>query len=148
MTKPFSKIRSAAIDGRARNPFFKKTQLKQLHDKIVDHLTEIQKAIVEDTGRRLAETKVECWLALRCLQQCYNSINPDAELTAEYAIANSRDAPDSREPFGVVLIEPATHAFVFGLISALAPAVAAGNCVIVRVRGNRDLLPRSTGYKC
>ncbi|KAJ9144529.1 aldehyde dehydrogenase family 3 member b1 [Pleurostoma richardsiae] len=133
MAKPFSKVRSAAIDGRVHNPFFRKTQLKRLHDKLIDNSAEIQKVLGEDTGHRPAEIKAEYWLALRCLADTYNSIEPERDLDAEYAIANGNDAPRACEPVGIVVIEPATHAFLFGLISALAPAIAAGNCVIIRV---------------
>jgi acyl-CoA reductase-like NAD-dependent aldehyde dehydrogenase len=136
MAKPFSKVRSAAIDGRVHNPFFRKTQLKRLHDKLIDNSAEIQKVLGEDTGHRPAEIKAEYWLALRCLADTYNSIEPERDLDAEYAIANGNDAPRACEPVGIVVIEPATHAFLFGLISALAPAIAAGNCVIIRVRSD------------
>lgn len=144
MAKPFSSVRSAAIDGRACNPYYRKTQLKKLHDKLVDNTAEIQSAIKQDTGYRPAETHAEYWLALQCLADSYNSVDTARDLDAEYAIANQKDAPNAREPVGIVLIEPATHAFVFSLISALGPALAAGNCVIVRVRGSRRQLIRIT----
>lgn len=133
MSNPFSRIRSAAIDGRAHNPFFRKIQLKKLHDKLAENSSEIQKAIVEDTGHRRAEVKAEYWLTLRCLADNYDAIDPESDLKTEYAIANSKDAPEAREPVGIVVIEPAAHTFVFSLISALGPALAAGNCVIIQV---------------
>ncbi|KAJ4506704.1 hypothetical protein HRR83_007769 [Exophiala dermatitidis] len=133
MAKPFSGVRAAAVDGRAHNPYYRKTQLKKLHDRVVENLSEIQRAIELDTGHRAAEIKAECWLALQCLVEGYNSVDPARELAAEYSIANQQDAPKAHEPVGIVLIEPAMHTFLFSLISALAPAIVAGNCVIVRV---------------
>jgi len=131
--KPFSKVRSAAIDGRARNPFFKKTQLQKLHASLVANSAEIHKAIQKDTGHSAAEVRVEYWLALRCLAEVYDSIDTNTELQDEYRIANGKDAPDAREAVGVVVIEPTTHTFLYSLLSALAPAIGAGNCVIVQV---------------
>lgn len=132
MATPFSKIRSAAIDGRVHNPFYRKVQLKKLHDKLADNATEIQKAIADDTGHRPAEVKAEYWLALRCVAESYTSIDPKQYLKDEYAIAASKDAPDAREPVGIVVIEPAIHTFAFSLLSALSPALAAGNCIVVQ----------------
>ena len=53
-------------------------------------------------------------------------------LDDEYRIARSVNAPDAREPVSIVLIEPAAHTFLYSLVSALAPALGAGNCVIVQ----------------
>lgn len=142
MAKQFSKIRSAAIDGRAHNPFYRKVQLKKLHDKLADHATDIQKAIADDTGYRPAEVKAEYWLALRCVAESYTSIDPEQHLRDEYAIAASKDAPNAREPVGIVVIEPTTHTFVLSLLSALSPALAAGNCVIIQVEQTMLKTPR------
>jgi acyl-CoA reductase-like NAD-dependent aldehyde dehydrogenase len=142
MAKPFSKVRSAAIDGRAHNPFYKKVQLKKLHDKLVDSATEIQKAIADDTGHRPAEVKAEYWLAMRCVTETYKSIDPEQHLKDEYAIARSKDARDAREPVGIVVIEPTLHTFTFSLLCALGPALAAGNCIIVQVEQTMLKTPR------
>lgn len=149
MATPFNRIRTAAIDGRVHNPFYRKTQLKRLHDALANNAAGIREAIAQDTGHRPAEVTVEFWLALRCLADSYISIDPEAHLAAEYAIAVSKDAPNAREPVGVVVIEAASYTFVFSLISALAPAVAAGNCVVVQVRRperrlNPEILTRHT----
>lgn len=132
-TKPFSKVRAAAIDGRAKNPFFKKTQLRKLHEELVASASDIQRAIRNDTGHTAAEIKVEYWLALRCLAQVYDSIDTDTELKREYRIANTKDAPDAREAVGIVVIEPTAHTFLYSLVAALAPAIGAGNCIVVQV---------------
>ncbi|KAL9943282.1 hypothetical protein ACHAP0_005409 [Verticillium nonalfalfae] len=130
--KAFSSIRSAAIDGRAWNPFFKKTQLKKLHEALVARATNIKAAMEKDTGNTRFEIATEYWLALRCLAQVYDSIDTDTELKLEYRIANSKDASDARDPVGIVVIEPLAQTFLYSLLSALAPAIGAGNCVIVQ----------------
>ena len=133
MPKPFSKIRSAAIDGRLHNPIFRKTQLKALHDALSKSITEIQRVISKDTGHRLAEVKVECWLALRTIAEAYTAIDSAKALKEANALAEGKDAPDAREPIGIVVIEPTSHTFFYSLISALVPALAGGNCVLIQV---------------
>lgn len=131
MPRPFSKIRSAAIDGRALNPIFRKTRLKKLHDALSDKASEIQDAIASDTGHSPAEVQVEYWLAMRQLTQAFDAINTDRALHDEYAVSRGQDVPGGREAVGIVVIQAARHAFLSCLMSALVPALAAGNCVIV-----------------
>jgi acyl-CoA reductase-like NAD-dependent aldehyde dehydrogenase len=134
MPKPFHEIRSAAIDGRVHNPFYRKSQLKKLHDALRRHGAEIQEAVAKDTGYRSIEIQAEYLLTLGCLKEAYSAINSDQTLRDEYRIANGEDASDAVEPVGVVIIEPATHAILFCLLSAVVQALAAGNCVIVKAR--------------
>jgi hypothetical protein len=37
----------------------------------------------------------------------------------------------------IVVVEPAAHAFLFCLVSAVGPALVAGNCIIVRVSSSK-----------
>jgi acyl-CoA reductase-like NAD-dependent aldehyde dehydrogenase len=134
MPKPHSRIRSAAIDERAHNPFYRKTQLKQLHEKLVQNAAAIQKAIAADTGHTTAEVKVEFYLGLQCVKDSYASIDPKASIEAEYSIANGKNAEHNVDPVGVVVIQPTEHTLFYSIMSALAPAIAAGNCVILQVR--------------
>ncbi|AEO67476.1 uncharacterized protein THITE_2116360 [Thermothielavioides terrestris NRRL 8126] len=130
MPRPFSKIRSAAIDGRALNPIFRKLQLKQLHDALSDKAAEIQEAIATDTGHTRAEVQIEYWLALRQLSQAHAALDPKKALHDEYAVSRGESA-SQREAVGIVVIHPAKHAFFSCLMSALVPALASGNCVVV-----------------
>lgn len=133
-TKPFAKVRSSAIDGRVKNPIYKKDQLKQLHRILAANASEIQNAMREDTANRTAvDVKIEYWLALQCVAGFHSSIDPEAALKEEYLISKGIDAPKAREAVGIVVIEPASHGFLYSLIAALAPAIAGGNCVIVQV---------------
>jgi acyl-CoA reductase-like NAD-dependent aldehyde dehydrogenase len=133
MASSFSSIRSAAVDGRLHNPFYRKNQLKLVHDKLSENSLQIQQAILEDTGYRSSEIKLEFWLALQCLADNFAAIDPENVLRDEYSIARDEDVPDGQEPVGIVVIEPASHAFLYCLVSALGPALATGNCVIVQV---------------
>ncbi len=142
MPKPFSKIRSAAIDGRALNPIFRKVQLKQLHDALSEKASVIQDAIAGDSGHTPAEVQVEYWLAMRQLAQAYSGLDPDQALRDEHAVSRSENASQQREAVGIVIIHPAKHAFFSCLMSALVPALAAGNCVIVQTEQSLLRTPR------
>lgn len=142
MPKPFSVIRSAAIDGRVLNPIFRKTQLKQLHDALSTKASEIQDAIAGDTGHTPAEVQIEYSLALKHLAQAFKAINPPQALHEEYTVSRSQDSSHHREAVGVVVIHPARHAFFSSLLSALVPALAAGNCVLVQTEQSLLRTPR------
>lgn len=145
MARPFSNVRSAAVDGRLHNPIYAKAQLKRLHDVFSENAAELQAAITRDTGNREAEVKVEYWLAMRCLADGYASLDTEKLLEEEYAIAKGRDAPAAREPVGIVVVEPTLHTFFYSLVSAVVPAITAGNCIVVQVRVRFPSKTRSGG---
>lgn len=128
-----SVIRSSAIDGRAHNSFFRRTQLKRLHEALVNHAGTIQSSMREDGALTDADVEIEFCLALQCVVESHDAIDPAKEMEEEYSIARGADQPNSRRPVGVVIIEPSLYAFVHSLIAALAPALAAGNCVVIQV---------------
>jgi acyl-CoA reductase-like NAD-dependent aldehyde dehydrogenase len=132
--KLYSRVRAAAIDGRAQNPFYRKTQLKKLHDVLIRNHQAIEDAIARDTGYSTAEVKIEFSAGIKCVKDQYESIDPQVFFKAEYRIADGKDAADNREAVGVVVIEPTTHTLFFSILSALTSAIAAGNCVILQVR--------------
>lgn len=148
MSNQFQAVRSAAVDGRIHNPIYRKTQLKKLYESLAQHGPEIQRALLQDSGYREVEVAVEYSLALRCLKDAFEGIDPAKALQDEYAIAHSKDAPFERAPIGIVVIKPAPHAFFFCLICAVAPALAAGNCVIVRVGAPSPCPPPACSARC
>ncbi|RGP75120.1 aldehyde dehydrogenase family 3 member b1 [Fusarium longipes] len=142
MSKQFSAIRSAAIDGRVHNPIYRKDQLRNLHSALADNASTIQDVIAKDSKHQSSEVKVEYCLALQIIADAYSSINPDQQLEEEYAVKKGCDDTTSREPVGIVVIEPSNHAFFYALIAALAPALAAGNCVIVQSENSLRETPK------
>ncbi|KAH6965162.1 Aldehyde/histidinol dehydrogenase [Fusarium venenatum] len=142
MSKRFSAIRSAVIDGRVHNPIYRKDQLRNLHSALADNASAIQDAIAKDSKNQPSEVKVEYCLALQLIADAYTSINPDQQLEQEYAVTKGQDDTISREPAGIVVIEPSNHAFFYGLVAALAPALAAGNCVIVQSENSLRKTPK------
>ncbi len=142
MTKPFSNLRAAAVDGRALNTIFRKVQLKQLHDALSDKASEIQNAIASDTNHTPAEVLIEYSLAMKQLAQAYTTLNTTEALEAEYAVSRSQNAPQARQAVGIVLIDPSKHAWFSSLISALVLALAAGNCLVVQTSQSLLQTPR------
>lgn len=132
--KAIANIRSSAIDGRVHNPIFRKEQLKKLHQALVKKASTLQNAMEEGDALTATEIKLEYCLALQCIAEVQDGIDPREVLEAEYAIADGVDAPDARHPIGIAVIEPSSFAFLYSLVAAVAPAIAAGNCIIVQVR--------------
>ncbi|KJR86270.1 aldehyde dehydrogenase PutA [Sporothrix schenckii 1099-18] len=131
------RVRTAAIDGQAHNPVFRKTQLAKLHAALVKDGERLQQAMLADgesAGVRAAEVAVEYSLALQCVADQFAGVDPVQALKDEYAVARGQDAPQSRVPVGVVVVETAessSHTYMFNVLSAVVPALAAGNCVVV-----------------
>lgn len=133
MTKPFSRVRAAAIDGRLSNVYKRQTELERLHRTLVQNSQTIKDAIIEDTGYSAAEAAIEYHLTLASLKKQYTLLDPRKELEDEYRIARGEDAPDRREASGIVYIVPTSHTLLFSVIAPLSAAIAAGNCVVVQV---------------
>ncbi|KAF4339635.1 aldehyde dehydrogenase family 3 member B1 [Fusarium beomiforme] len=142
MSKSFAAIRSAAIDGRLHNPFYRKDQLRNLHGALADKAVQIQDAITKDTKHQPAEVKVEYWLALQAIAEAHESLDPVKAIDEEYAVTKGHDDTAAREPIGIVVIEPSYHAFFYGLIAALAPALAAGNCIVIQAQNSLRETPK------
>lgn len=135
-TKPFPRIRAAAIDGRLSNIHHRRNQLERLHDSLARHAQAIRNAIVRDSGNTQTEAAIEYHLALSSLKEQYSSLDPASALENEHRIARGVDAPDRREQAGIVYIVPTLHTLFFSVISPLGAAIAAGNCVIVLLENN------------
>jgi acyl-CoA reductase-like NAD-dependent aldehyde dehydrogenase len=146
MATTISNLRSAAVDGRLSNPIFRKAQLQKLHEKLSQNSAEIQTTIQRDTGHSKAEVVAEYWLAVKLVKDAYDGLNQDASLKDEYRIARSQNAANGREPVGIVVVEAARHAYLFCLLSALVPALAAGNCIVVKVSFSPRRTERGSGF--
>jgi len=133
MTKPYARIRSAAIDGRAQAVMYKITQLRKLHQVLVKEEEAIENAIAKDTGFSAVEVKLEYYMAMKSLRDHIVALDKTKVLDKEYALAHKKDAPENRDAVGVVIIEPATYTSFYSVISALSAAIAGGNCVLLQV---------------
>jgi hypothetical protein len=131
-------LQATALTQRCHNAFFRQKQLKSLHDALRKETSAIKDAIKQDTPVSDAEATAEVALALDIVKEHYSSIDPKKELDEEYQIVNGKDASERRDPWGVVYIElQPKHTPFYSTIVALAAALAAGNCVTLKVSHSR-----------
>lgn len=99
-----------------------------------------------DSHNTAAEIEVEYHLAVDCVKRVFAQIDFAKEVKEEYAVARGEDAPLRRVGAGTVYIAPATgHTLLYGVISPLSAAIAAGNCVVVELGTTVQELPRVLG---
>lgn len=133
MADSFQRIQAANIAGQARPPRFIQSQLRKLHDALVTSSKDICQAIANDSGHTAAETQVEFFLAIKSVKDHYNEFDFQTELDVEYAVANGKNSPERASPVGIVYIVPSQYTLLYSVVSPLAAAIAAGNCVILEV---------------
>jgi acyl-CoA reductase-like NAD-dependent aldehyde dehydrogenase len=133
-TETFSRIRAAAIDGRLANPYFRRTQLENLHAAVISKSKSLRDVVVLDGGVTTLEAAVELQLALDTISTHYSSIDPEQDLGYENSILRGSDAAERRVAAGIVYIEPCVHTLLFSVLSPLSASIAAGNCVVIQVR--------------
>lgn len=129
-----AQLQATALTARCHNSFFRQKQLKSLHDALRQDSNTIKDAVKSDTRVSEQEATAEVALSLELVKEHYASINPAKELEEEYRVSNGKDARDQTQPWGVVYIEPQqNHTLLFSIITALSAALAAGNCVALKV---------------
>jgi len=130
----FATLQATALTARCHNGFFRKKQLKALHDALRENSSAIKDAIGQDTHVSDEEAATEVALALNIVKAHHGAIEVQKEIEREYLIANGKDAADKREPWGVVSIKPHQHHTpFFAVVAPLSAALAAGNCVALTV---------------
>ncbi|KAH7078762.1 Aldehyde/histidinol dehydrogenase [Paraphoma chrysanthemicola] len=135
-------LQATALTARCHNAFFKQKQLKALHDVLRKNTSAIRDALKQDTSASDAEATTEVALSLGNVKEHYSAIDVKKELDAEYRITNGKDASDRREPWGVVYIDPQrSHTPFYSVIVTLSAAVAAGNCVALKLENSLRALP-------
>lgn len=129
-----NRIVAAAIDRRAVNIRYRQQQLHQLHGFLRTHVDTLCDLIRQDSGYSHEESEVEFSYAIQSVRTLYDQLDFDAALEQEYSISSNKDNVAARVPIGIVLIRPGTHSRLFSIVSPLAAALAAGNCVVLEVR--------------
>jgi aldehyde dehydrogenase (NAD+) len=127
-------LQATALTTRCHNVYFRQKQFKHLHDVLRKETTVIRDAIKQDIRVSEVDATIEVALALNVIKEHHATINPERELQNEYRIAYGDDAANAREPWGVVYVEPQqSHTPFYSIIVALCAALAAGNCVALKV---------------
>lgn len=137
---PSTSIESAATDGRARAPRYIQRQLANLHKAITTNAKQIQDVIVVDTNVRSQEAQLEIYLAVSTVKDLYDSFSVEEALSKEYQVARGEDWRDRNDAVGVVYLRPQSHTLLYSIVSPLANAIAAGNCVVIEVSINNPRL--------
>lgn len=134
----FAGLQATALTARCHNGFFRQKQLKALHDVLRKNSSAVKDAIKQDTHVSDEEAATETALSLNIVGEHYRAIDVQKELEHEYLITNGKNAGDKREPWGVAYIEPQqNHTPFFATVAPLSAALAAGNCVALKVSGFR-----------
>lgn len=127
-------LQASALTARCHNALFRLKQLKSLHDILRIKSSAIKDAIKQDSRVSDEEATAEVAFALDIVKEHYSSIDVKKALEQEYRITNSKDAGDERKPWGVTYIEPQrNHTPFLSAIAPLSAALAAGNCVALKV---------------
>ena len=132
-----AQVKASAIDGRLGNVFWRQAELQKLYKALVSQSSSIQNAIQKHSGVTKTEAKVEFSKAMYVLKQRYVELNPEIMREEEYLIANGLDAPGARKAFGIAYIIPTNHTIFYSIVTAIAAAIAAGNCCILEVSHSR-----------
>ncbi|MFT3826536.1 MAG: aldehyde dehydrogenase [Chitinophagaceae bacterium] len=121
--------------GATRSYAFRKQQLQKLKNALLQHETAIQQALYAD----LKKSPEECWVTeTGFVITTINSLlkNLRGYMQPETVFTNLANQPSSsyilREPLGVVLIIAPWNYPLQLLLTPLAGAIAAGNCVVVK----------------
>jgi acyl-CoA reductase-like NAD-dependent aldehyde dehydrogenase len=133
MSHSLQAVREAAIDGRLHNIFIRREQLEALQRKLLEQADAIENAIRSDSGYAASEVAVEYLLTLKSLKEYHQSLNAERALKDEYAIARGEDDANRTVPIGIVYIVPTSYTPFYSIITAVAGAITAGNCVVIEV---------------
>ena len=133
MSTSLERVKAAVVDGRLQNAYWRQEQLLKLHGVLLRERGALQDAIVADAHYTADEAKVEYSLTLGALRQTFTDLDPEREHHDEYQIAHSKDFLSRRVPVGLVYIDPTRHTMLYSVIVPTCRAIAAGNCVVLKV---------------
>ncbi|KAL5115930.1 hypothetical protein ACEQ8H_006152 [Pleosporales sp. CAS-2024a] len=135
-------LQATVLTARCHNAFFRQKQLKSLHGALRNNVSALKDALRHDTKVSDAEASSEVALALDVVKEHYGALDANKELEEEYRIVNKKNASQRREPWGLAYIEPQqNHTPLFSVITAVSAALAAGNCVALKLENNLRALP-------
>ena len=123
----------AAVDGRTENIRYRQGQFQALHAALRTEATALCEAMAKDSQAPKAEVETEFYLAMETVRHFYETLNFEEEHKKEYSVTQGKDNKSRRLGVGMVVIRPTSHTRLYSIISALAAAMAAGNCIVLEV---------------
>lgn len=130
------RLQAASIDDRCRNVRYRQKQLEALYNGIRSKAVALRAAITKDSHGPSTEVEAELCMAIATIQHFHNTLDFDKFLKEEYLVVAGKDSLERRTALGIIAIRPSQHTRLYSILAAIAPAVAAGNCVILEVSDN------------
>lgn len=125
----------SVVDGRTEGPRYRQGQLQALHSILREEASHICSALSADSRSSSAEVETEYYLAMAGVRHFYDSLSVEHEIQEEYSVAHGKDNLSRRVGAGLVVLRPTSHTRFYSIVTPLAAAIAAGNCIILEVCG-------------
>ena len=126
-------LKACVIDRRSDNIRYRQNELYGLYVDLQSHWDELCSAVRRDTSCSTEEAELECYLALDSVRQSYEGLDFEKSLKDEYLVKTGSDFLNKRAPHGLLIILPTTHTRLYSILTTVAAAKAAGNCVLLQV---------------
>ena len=133
MADQVERVLAAATEGQAQSLRHIQQQLSKLHIALTNASPALQNAIRKDANYATSEVEIQYALALENVATHLSESGFEAQLQSEYRLARSENAADNTAPYGAVYIVPARYNQFYSCVTAVAAAIAAGNCVVLEV---------------
>lgn len=127
------RLQTSVVDGRTENGRYRQYQLHALHKILREEAGQICAAIQTDSKAPASEVETEYYLAMETVRHFYSTLDFEKDLEEEYRVVHGKDNPDRRLGVGLVVLRPTSHTRFYSVVTPLAAAVAAGNCVVLEV---------------
>lgn len=127
------RLQMSVVDGRTENGRYRQDQLQSLHRILREEAGQICAALQADSRASASEAEAEYYLAMDAARHFYETLNFEKDLEEEYSVARGKDNLNRRLGVGLVAIRPTSHTRFYSVVTPLAAAIAAGNCVLLEV---------------
>ncbi|KAJ0116118.1 ldehyde dehydrogenase [Diaporthe amygdali] len=132
-TAAIDRLQASVVDGRTENGRYRQDQLQRLHRTLREEASQIIAALVADSKFSSSEVDAEYYLGMEAVRHFYDSLDFEKDLKEEYSVTRGEDNLGRRIGAGLVVIRPTTHTRFYSIVTPLAAAIAAGNCVILEL---------------
>ncbi|PQE22030.1 aldehyde dehydrogenase protein [Rutstroemia sp. NJR-2017a BBW] len=149
------RLRASVIEGTTENVRYRQRELERLHSSLCKNKSLLLSSISKDadgaSGKSNFEPDAEFWLTINAMETHYKSLDFEKSMVEEYLIAKGSDNKERRVGQGLVIIRPTAHTRFYSIITPIAAAIAAGNCVALELADAmlnvdsvlKDLLPKA-----
>jgi acyl-CoA reductase-like NAD-dependent aldehyde dehydrogenase len=124
-------LRAAVTDGRTENVRWRQNEFQRLHAALREMVDTICEAISKDASPSMADAQKEFYLTMDAIRHSYETLDFDRLLKEEYSVKDGKDNLERRVGLGLLVIRPTRHTRFYSILTPLAAAIAAGNCVLL-----------------